>query len=64
VSQDIYKVLEDHAARVTCGYRWLVMDLGEYTVYERRPYAKVTKMVYIGTDENAACLALIDADGE
>lgn len=45
--------------------RWLVIDEmyvfgGEFVVYERLPYARRTKTVYRGTDEEEAVKALIN----
>jgi hypothetical protein len=61
----ILEVLKNENARLSCGWRWLVIDeeyskLGEFVVYERKPNARKTKLVFRGTDERQACLALTE----
>jgi len=48
--------------------RWLVIDDvyrtdGEFVVYERRAYAKRTKEVYRGTNEDEAVRILLNEEG-
>ena len=42
--------------RITCGYRWMVMDdrTHEFIVYEREPYKKNTYMICQTDDEYLA----------
>ena len=59
----IKDVLKCTPARITLYYRWLVFD-EEYgfTVYERKPYAKKTIVIYNGNSETEACKALTEED--
>jgi len=42
--------------RITCGYRWMVMDdrTHEFIVYERKPYQKNTYIIGQTKDEDLA----------
>ena len=60
----IYDVLiNENNSLLSVGDKWLICEDGDpfigYVVYERKPYAKVTKTLYEGTDENKACEILI-----
>ena len=61
----VYDVLINELnVRLSVGNRWLVCEDGnsffiKYVVYERKPYTKVSKILYKGTDENKACEILI-----
>ncbi len=58
---NIYEALKTTNSRISYGFRWLIItDDGVYLVFERRPYAKKTTVVYEGTDESAACQALLE----
>ncbi len=58
---NIYEALETLNVRVATGYRWLILNEGGlWIVYERLPYAKKTTLLYEGTDESAACQALLE----
>ena len=62
---DIYNVLKDKLnTRITCGDRWLVMDklqdANVFIIYERSYAQKVSKKIYEGSDEELACLFLLN----
>lgn len=55
----ILEALGQSGVRMSCGYRWLVMDRGMFEVYERRPYQHNTILLYQGNDESLAVLHLL-----
>jgi hypothetical protein len=59
----ILEVLKNENARLSCGYRWLVIDelysvYGEFVVYESKHRQRGVTEIYRGTDERDACKAL------
>ena len=50
---------ENRDVRVTCGYRWMVYVYGEYRVYERKTYAKHTKILIETESEEEAVRVLV-----
>jgi len=51
---------DDYPTRINVGWRWLIGDNGFWKVYERRPYAKTTRIVCITKDEAEAVARLIE----
>lgn len=51
---NIKELLQTTPARITLYDRWLVLTGNEYTVYERKPYARNSKIIYTGTSEKLA----------
>lgn len=58
--QTIKELLAGENARITLGDRWLVSDADRfvYTVYERRPFAKKTRIIAQDVTEAEAVAAL------
>ena len=55
-------LIEKTGIRVTCGYRWLVIDdEGFYFVYEKKPYQKNKRTIIETEDEDSAVNALVTA---
>lgn len=52
---------DESGIRVTCGWRWLVVDddSDTFVVYERKQYAKKTKRIIETKDEDLAVNALV-----
>ncbi|HBD92548.1 MAG TPA: hypothetical protein DC057_00075 [Spirochaetia bacterium] len=46
--------------RITCGYRWMVMDdlIHEFIIYEKKPYQKNTHVIGQTKHEELAYLLL------
>jgi len=57
---DLLKLDEPHT-RVSMGNCWLVWncDTEEWVVYQRKPYAKISAVLYRGTSESDACNIMI-----
>jgi hypothetical protein len=52
-------------SRISCGWRWLVIDEsyvlgGEFVVYEKRPHERNLREIYRGISETEAIKILID----
>lgn len=58
---EIEKAL-DEGARITYQYRWVCGYDGEYTVYERRPYQKKTRVLEAGVRLSFALEKLLEDD--
>ena len=66
---NILEALLHHNIRVSNGDRWLVRDemylvTGEFVVYECPRYARKTKEIYRGMDEEEAVRILIGEENE
>jgi hypothetical protein len=62
---NILEVLKNENARLSCGWRWLVIDelyllSGEFVVYESKHRQRGSTEIYRGTDEHDACKILTE----
>ncbi|HJX50439.1 MAG TPA: hypothetical protein VJ438_03180 [Candidatus Nanoarchaeia archaeon] len=56
----IKQLLKSYPARITMYDKWLVIFDEKFLVYEHKPYAKKTTIVYSGNSESKAVEALVN----
>jgi hypothetical protein len=61
---NILEILKNENARLSCGWRWLVIDEyslpNEFVVYESKYRQRGVKEIFRGIDEDEACRALTE----
>lgn len=58
----VYDALKEQGVRISNGWRWATYGEKVWIVYERRPYAKKTKMIIMTENENLAMRKLLKED--
>lgn len=58
----IYDVLKENGTRVSYENKWLIWDGFNWVVYERKPYAKKSIILYEGREESRAIWYLMSEE--